>query len=634
VQSTEVGRIAQNDWRPVGIDELEPEAWSAVRHPGSSFVVAGPGAGKTEFLAQRADYLFATSTCSKPQSVLAISFKRDAARNLANRVKARTPNAANRFDSMTFDAFTKGIVDRFRSALPPAWRMNGDYQVWFPNRNDAPLHLDDLVAAHPDEAQDIAALPRFNFVREVVGTYPLPLTLPDVFEGAEELASLAWWDRHFRRTEPHRVDFVMLNRLAELIVRANPTIHRALLLTYPYVFIDEFQDTTYAQYSFLRSVFGTDRTILTAVGDDKQRIMGWAGALDDAFAEFQSDFAATRFRLSWNFRSSEALTELHHVVAHTLDAAATPAVSQVVGSVDGHPLEIWQFDNARDEARTVARWISEDCASSGRSPERYALLARQKTVDLQPILEEELARVGLPLRNDDGLIGDLRLQDVLADDLVVLVLDILRLAASRGGNGPAWMRVCTMMARMHDRSADDDVISRSEKRLESFLTLLRRWMRQNPPGAEAVERVVDETVDYLGEAAIQSTFLVHRRRAFLDQTVAALKARLHEVADTGTTWEALCDRTEGRGAVPLMTIHKSKGLEYHTVVFLGLDDHQWWSFSQNPAEAIRTFFVGLSRAEQRTVFTYCTARGKRTDIASLYDLLALGNVPEVSPAQP
>jgi superfamily I DNA/RNA helicase len=80
MQPTEVGRTARNDWRPVGIDELEPAAWNAVGLAGSSFVVAGPGAGKTEFLAQRADYLFATSVCRKPRSILAISFKRDAAR--------------------------------------------------------------------------------------------------------------------------------------------------------------------------------------------------------------------------------------------------------------------------------------------------------------------------------------------------------------------------------------------------------------------------------------------------------------------------------------------------------------------------------------------------------------------------
>lgn len=628
--STDVRRLAPIDWQPVGIDQLEPNAWDALRHEGSSCVVAGPGAGKTEFLAQRADYLFSTGACPPSRSILAISFKRDAARNLADRVNARTPESNHRFDSLTFDAFTKGLVDRFRAALPEPWRMGCDYEVWFPNRYEAPAHLDDLAANHPERADEIAALPREHFVREVVGTHQLPAEIPDI-QTTRELASLAWWDRHFGSADPQRVDFVMLNRLAELIVRANPPIHRALLLTYPYVFIDEFQDTTFTQYSFLRSVFGPGRTVLTAVGDDKQRIMGWAGALDHAFAEFRTDFSAARFDLNWNFRSSEAMTRLHHVVANTLDATVRPAVSQVTDMVEGDPLEIWHFDNVRAEARSVAQWISADSALSGRSPDRYALLARQKTVDLEPLLEKELAVLGIRLRNDDGFTGELRLQDLLADEFAMRVLDILRLAATSSGNGEAWIRVCDLISRMHDRSGDDETLSRSHRDLETFIARLRRWMRTNAPGPLAIEQAVDSIVDYLGVPAIQSTFLVHRRQAFLEQTVAALRTRLEVVSEGDDSWQELCDRAVGRGAVPLMTIHKSKGLEYHTVIFLGLDDDQWWSFSRDPSEAVRTFFVGLSRAEQRTIFTYCKARGGRTNIESLYDLLAAAEVVERSP---
>ena len=43
--------IRTEDWRPSGINDLEPAAWNALRHAGSACVVAGPGAGKTEFLA-------------------------------------------------------------------------------------------------------------------------------------------------------------------------------------------------------------------------------------------------------------------------------------------------------------------------------------------------------------------------------------------------------------------------------------------------------------------------------------------------------------------------------------------------------------------------------------------------------
>ena len=99
--------IKPDQWKPVGITDLEPAAWQALRHTSSAYVVAGPGAGKTEFLAQRATYLLQTGLCPPPARILAISFKTDAADNLTKRVRERcNPELASRFSSMTFDAFT------------------------------------------------------------------------------------------------------------------------------------------------------------------------------------------------------------------------------------------------------------------------------------------------------------------------------------------------------------------------------------------------------------------------------------------------------------------------------------------------------------------------------------------------
>jgi ATP-dependent exoDNAse (exonuclease V) beta subunit len=96
------------DWRPAGIEDLEPAAWEALQDTGNVAVVAGPGTGKTEFLAPRATYLLQTGLCPWPHHILAISFKRDAAANLGRRVASRVLDHASRFASMTFDAFTKG----------------------------------------------------------------------------------------------------------------------------------------------------------------------------------------------------------------------------------------------------------------------------------------------------------------------------------------------------------------------------------------------------------------------------------------------------------------------------------------------------------------------------------------------
>jgi superfamily I DNA/RNA helicase len=117
--------VRSEDWRPRGIVDLEPAAWTALRHDRSSCVVAGPGAGKTEFLAQRAVYLLETGLCPSPFRLLAISFKSDAAANLAARVRLRCPpELAARFTSLTFDGFTKSLVDRFLTALPAECRRH------------------------------------------------------------------------------------------------------------------------------------------------------------------------------------------------------------------------------------------------------------------------------------------------------------------------------------------------------------------------------------------------------------------------------------------------------------------------------------------------------------------------------
>ena len=172
--------------------------------------------------------------------------------------------------------------------------------------------------------------------------------------------------------------FVGINRLAELLLRANPHIRRALVTTYPFVFVDEFQDTTYAQYDFQHSAFSGGQTIITGVGDDKQRIMVFAGARQDAFQRLQADFGGARFPLLFNFRSSPDLVAIQHVVARALDPNTVQTVSRTVRHVDGDVAQIWSSQTMVREAAHLAQWIAKDMATRGRVPRDYALLVKQK----------------------------------------------------------------------------------------------------------------------------------------------------------------------------------------------------------------------------------------------------------------
>src|SRR5882724_11418823 len=130
-------RITIADWRPSDGIVLEPAALRVAISRTNKSVIAGPGAGKTELLAQRALYLLQTGVCRAPQRILAISFKRDAAKTLKDRVGKRClPDQARRFDSYTFDAFAKSLVDRFLPLVPNWCRPPSDYRIVFPSRND------------------------------------------------------------------------------------------------------------------------------------------------------------------------------------------------------------------------------------------------------------------------------------------------------------------------------------------------------------------------------------------------------------------------------------------------------------------------------------------------------------------
>jgi superfamily I DNA/RNA helicase len=268
------------------VGELEQAAWAAVRASRSACVVAGPGAGKTELLAQRATFLLETGQCPSPSRILAISYKRDAAENLQARVQKRcTPQLSRRFTSVTFDAFTKSIVDRFALALPPRWRLpNGYGDIAIATRADITKYLRSRTNSG-SWGRALAAIDPATFESTVLGQWRLPVEKV-ASQSAEEFVAAWWWyeQLHNRAPRPANLSFTMLNRLAELILRHNPLLLRALRHTYPYVLIDECQDTTYAQYDFMLSVFVADGICVTAVGDDKQRIMDWAGAVPDVFA--------------------------------------------------------------------------------------------------------------------------------------------------------------------------------------------------------------------------------------------------------------------------------------------------------------------------------------------------------------
>lgn len=76
----------------------------------------------------------------------------------------------------------------------------------------------------------------------------------------------------------NKLSFNLIRNLAIEILKYRADIVDLFSFTYPYVFIDEFQDTCSDQYELIKILFKDRGTKLLAVGDINQSIMLWAGA--------------------------------------------------------------------------------------------------------------------------------------------------------------------------------------------------------------------------------------------------------------------------------------------------------------------------------------------------------------------
>lgn len=605
-------------WRPQGIDDIEPNAWEALRETDRSVcLTAGAGAGKTEFLAQKAAYLLQTGKCPAPKRILAISFKRDAARNLGLRVQERcAAEQSRRFDSMTFDSFTKQLVDRFRAAISAPYAPPPNYRIVLPRDGDYSLFLQQM-----ESGLSVRPLER------LITRTALPVADADLPEHRKELLS-AYWQYQYENFDEVLLSFLMINRLAEYMIRLNPEVKKALQLTYPYVFLDEFQDTTVAQFQLLQTAFSGSDAFFTAVGDDKQRIMGWADAMPNAFEVFTEEFDARTVSLVLNWRSHEALVAIQRVIAATIDPNSVPVEARGIQTVAGDVAAIWDFDSREEECRTLAAWLRAQVDSGMVEPHDAAILVRMRADQVEDELAPALAAEGLALRNLARIVGAIAIQDLLCEELTTIVVPLLRLGATKK-DADAWSSAQAGLRYVHSLADSDEIGQQKlQQALEKFSRELRTYMKDNSPEADSVREVIRRAIDFVGVETLRQAFPGYGRDADFERVREGCELLLIECAEVEATWCDILDRFEGRGQVPLMTVHKSKGLEFHTMVFFGLDNGTWWSLEPNRPEELNSFFVAFTRAEQRAFFTSCSERGN--PIGWIDSLLAPAGVARIT----
>ena len=520
--------IHRDDWKPSSGLTLEPNAFTAAAsQSGSIALMAGPGAGKTEMLAQRADFLLRTGTCKYPKRILAISFKRDASENLKERVQKRCgKELASRFDSYTFHAFSKRIIDIFRPFLKGQDQLDENYTI-------------DQVRA--------------------------PRT---------------------------QITFNDLVPLASEIIRNCPEARNSVRQTYSDVFLDEFQDCTGDQYTLIKNAFLGHSVRLVAVGDTKQKIMGWAGALEGIFVDFRNDFHATPFNLYQNFRSLRRIRRVHNSMVREIDPKAAVDDGKLVG--DGGIVSIEQFSNAEEEAVWIAdsivNWIEE-----GMPISEIAILCNTQPHLYANFIMEELGHRSIPFRNEQEV------QDLFCEPICKIIIDYL-LVLLGTAEPDAWERLISVLAPGHYEDTDDTRARGWNQFIQDKQATINRLI-----DFKAIWLAVEELIQHLGNDGITALSNDYENKLRFAELVGMTKNLVQGCFNDDTeNVESLKGLSE-INAVKILTIHKCKGLEFDTVIIQGVENQTFFG-AKEAAEC--AFFVALSRAKQRLIVTTSAHRTK------------------------
>src|SRR3546814_4838567 len=152
-----------------------------------------------------------------------------------------------------------------------------------------------------------------------------------------------------------RITFEDMVPLATEILTSSAVARNSVRNTYSHVFLDEFQDCTNVQYQFVRAAFGATPAQFTAVGDSKQRIMRFAGALDGVFERYVKDFAAETRYLYQNFRSAPRLRRLQNEMVKVMEPDAAVDEDDLLG--DEGIIEVVEQLSCREVAADGAHRI-------------------------------------------------------------------------------------------------------------------------------------------------------------------------------------------------------------------------------------------------------------------------------------
>ncbi|MCB9136895.1 MAG: UvrD-helicase domain-containing protein [Caldilineaceae bacterium] len=649
--------------------DLNPQQAAAVEAvDGPVLVLAGPGSGKTRVLTRRIAYMIDERGIA-PWNILAVTFTNKAAREMRERVEqlmaarfgAPLPGEKPRLGGLSVGTF-HSICARILRVETAAIGYERDWVIYDSADQLAliravmrELNLDEkrysptAIRAHLSRRKNELITPRdyqsTGYFEEIVGR---------VYERYQEALRAN-----------NAMDFDDLLMRVSLLLRDNEEIRVKYQQKWPYILVDEFQDTNTAQYELLRLMAGepvNNRNIF-CVGDEDQSVYRFRGADYRNVLRFRETYPDARvILLEQNYRSTQIILDVaNSVISHNRNR--TPKALHTENGA-GLQVTVYEAYNEVEEAGYVCDEIERLIASRAFGEGDFAVMYR--TNAQSRALEEAFVYRQLKYK----LVGGTRfyerkeIKDALAFLRLIhnpadsVALDRIINVPPRGIGLKTQAALKEWAAEMEVNEtvalsildAGPDVTARrfgitlpeaaqiappfsarARNALTEFARLLNDWLtRQRSHAFESVADLLDALlyesgyVDVLRDGTDESEERfanLQELRGVAAQYRLGMAGLQPEQTPLGLLLEEVAlvsdaDQVdEEAGAVTLLTLHTAKGLEFPVVFMVGLEDgilpHARSLESGDPEdmeEERRLCYVGITRAKRRLYLIHAFRR--------------------------
>lgn len=586
---------------------------------GPVLVLAGPGSGKTQVLTARIATLLEEGR-DKTFRILALTFTNKAADEMKERVASFVPGLEGRALIATFHSFCGQVLRQHGVHMG----ISPDFTIYALDDDRKAVLTDALerVAAEGQSVDndDVSLLGQIDRLKaQLIRPADCEMFLSKAKDPARVAKVYSLYEEELRAN--NALDFNSLIFETYQLFQKFPAIAARYRKSHPYWLIDEFQDTTDAQYKLIRAMAGEEFLNIFAVADDDQIIYQWNGASFRQIQRLQTDFQARVIQLPTNYRCPPAIVEAaNRLVAY--NSQRTESKQPLVAGktelrlpTEDH-IQLRVFDDADCEARGIA----EEIASKGRSHwNEITVLGRTRTLldGVRLALEELHIPAVISQRRDDFLSPDMRF-------LVGCLRQVSR---------PLDKRIFAALVDSFNRASGQNilvgqVLADSEASGQGYAKTWQDMVRT----LKLLERP-----SRLFGFAIQIFEIPSKAKAIVDEAIAILEC-LEEGGETNVdlledigVWRQL-SREIGRhlgsgapleqflqelqlrskepapaaGSVTLMTVHAAKGREFDTVYLIGLAEDilpafqscQKGDLSPEMEEERRNCFVAITRAKE------------------------------------